>query len=261
MPFEETQVRIVPPRADVVATISGARPEALKLRLSFSLAGAERLGIALGNRYRVLVGTGADIGRLRLQRRDDANSQVIRIGRGAIVLACGHHPSFKLPRSPEACLDAIARDDGTLEIQLPDPWPRNAFNRQPGRAAGKAKPEAEQEAPVARPTVIEHGGMTISLDKGRESFTWNDKTVALTAQEAIVVHALTLQFGKPVSAAALVEQLWVGRSVRQATADLDALMQTVNAKLRSAGFNAFNGGFGWILMAATAKASRSRGAA
>lgn len=251
MGFEEMQVRIVPPRADVVAAVTGSEKSRLKLRLLFSPVGAERLGVAIGSRYRVLIGTGPDAGNLRLERRDDANCQVIRIGKGGIVLGCGHHPSFDVPRSAEACPDAVVGNRGTIEVRLPDPWPRNAFSRPAGRAAQKPKPDGGAAA-AGRPAVVEHGGVTVSLDKGRESFTCNGKTVMLTAQEAIIVHALAQQFGKTVSPAVLVEQLWVGRSVRQAAGELDTLMGTVNAKLRTAGINAFNGGFGWILMAAKA---------
>lgn len=133
-----------------------------------------------------------------------------------------------------------------------------ARERAPAPPRVAAPVSAPEAPPAVTPARVEPNGVpVVVLAAGREGVSFEGRSVALTAPEAIAVHELARRFTRVTSGAALVERLWAGRTVRQAQADLDALLGAVNAKLRTIGLTAFRSGFGWVLMRAQVRREKS----
>lgn len=147
MPFEETVFRAAAPvRADVMASVSGARADTLVLTLSITEKCANDLGIGDKDKLRILIGSGVDQGKLRLIRDSAGRGTARKIGRGGgvLVIHCGNHASFDKPREKSAC-PSFQRNEKAkaIDIVLPNEWPEKPF-RKPG--GGKAKDKRDSTA-------------------------------------------------------------------------------------------------------------------
>ena len=272
MAFEETTLKPKTPRADVMASIGGSKPESLTLTLSFSAGCAAQLGISDTDRMKVLVGTEKDEGSIRLVPDREGAFRALQFRRnGIIVVRCGHHPTFVKPREKAACPEFARIEKGkVIEIKLPAAWPEKPFRNGCGAGAhktprstpppeqansteptpaGKPAPTPERAAPTAKlsGTITEHG-VTICFARNAENVSYGKKTIDATARQAVAVAALAKSFGKSVGRSWLMNELWPGKPAHEVHRDFDILIRDLSIELPKIGLMLVKGD-GYALMA------------
>lgn len=277
MAFEETTLKPKTPRADVMASIGGSKPESLTLTLSFSAACAAQLGIRDTDRMKVLVGTERDEGSIRLVPDREGAVRALQFRRnGIIVVRCGHHSTFVKPRQKAACPESARIEKGkVIEIKLPAAWPEKPFRNGGGAPAHKTRqsidaPQPEQLSaaepgtpaegpspararakpvlPVTPTGTVTENGVTISFARNAEKVTYGKKTIDATARQAVAVAALAKSFGKSVGRSWLMNELWPGKPAHEVHRDFDILIRDLSIELPKIGLMLVKGD-GYALMA------------
>ena len=271
MPFEETtSSKTKNLRADVMASIGGAKPETLSLTLSFSEKCAAELGISENEAIKVLVGTGKDEGLIRLVPDPNGLCRALRFKRNGIaVIRCGHHPSFTKPREKSACNEFARIEKGKIEIKLPAAWPEKPFRNGGGAplhkrglvnisAAKQASSAASALQPQSHPTgqITEHG-VTISFTRNAEKVIYGKKAIDVTARQALAIAALAKNFGKSVGRSWLMNELWPGQPVAAVHRDFDILIRDLSEAVQKLGLMLIKGD-GYTLTAARNKNAGAR---
>lgn len=262
MPFEETVFRAAASvRADVMASISGARADTLALTLSITEKCASELGIGDKDKLRVLIGSGADQGKLRLIRDSAGRGTAHKIGRGGVlVIHCGNHASFDKPREKSTC-PSFQRNEKAkaIDIVLPNEWPEKPF-RKPGggkaknaqvRSTTAAAAEAEElpgfklrGAPIAACEKDEipgvksistpsgtatYNGLSVSFVRNAEKVTVGKKSIDVTARQALAIARLANKMGTPVGRSWLMNEVFPGKSAAEAHKDFDLMIRDIVA--------------------------------
>lgn len=248
MAFEETQTSANKSRPDATASVNGSQREKLRIVFAFSPDLAERLNLTVGQRHRVLIGTGTDAGKARLIARDDSSSQLRVIGRGhgVLVINGGRHQSFAVPRVQAAC--TVKRiDKQTIEITLPDPWPEKPFGKPTGvHSHAKSTPPAAAAA-VSRPLQITENGISISFVKGAERIHYGKKQVDVTARQASAALVFASRLGKPIGRSWLMTELWPTKTAEECHRDFDLLIRDLTDAFKRVGLQLMLTGTGYIL--------------
>lgn len=244
-----------PSRPDVAVAISGSRRDMLRLRLSVSAAGAEKLAVTAGQRFAVLWGTGGDAGTILLRLYDAGPCQFKHFGQrggGAVFAQCGWHASFDVPRAMTACT-AMPEKDGAIVITLPDPWPEKPFSGPRGRharGAVTAVPAAATAATSPAPLQVTENGITISFEKDQEQVCHGQHRLDVTARQALALRALAKKLGQPVGRSWLMNELWPGKSAADCHRPFDQLIRDLTDGVKKLGLQIVFAGTGYTLMRA-----------
>lgn len=156
--------------------------------------------------YDVLIGSGDDAGKMRVQAAKTGHASYRRM-RNYLIFNLGIVPSLPSRQIDKQRLDAKAIDAATLEIVLPnwDALPLQDDEDEDERADGRADvPPPSRRAIVAPPhgaarpakpasgaqTEIVRNGITLDVTLDEETITFGKKTMDISTRQAAVAAAL-----------------------------------------------------------------------
>jgi len=155
-------------RLDGVGVSVHAQGAVLKISLLLSLEAVEALGAARGGRVLLLVGSGADAGKLRVRRAPDGGRRLIRYGNlGALRVTAALWPGLAAERrTSERCAFSQV-GAGEIEITLP----AGMGSISTGQAQPKPAPDATPPEPPEPPEPVSTAPPSPAAPKARPKTT------------------------------------------------------------------------------------------
>jgi DNA-binding response OmpR family regulator len=153
-----------------------------------------------------------------------------------LIKLATHEPQFKsvLVRAAAHLLDVAGE---AFDQVQPNLVPRVKKEKNAKRGSVSKKPVSEIKA--AADNVVEANGVSINLDPGNESITFNGKTIEVNERQAAMAQLLARAFGQPIGRDHLQKKLFAHRSGDSAVVAVNQLARDLNEAVRAIGLEAF----------------------